>query len=236
VTGGSPCSPQLFKDIKEKLGAKKVKTVFGMTETTAVIFQGLLNETDEQVLTTVGHIQDGIEAKVIDNLGNTVPFGTAGELCVRGYVTMLGYWDDMAKTQETIGNDRWLKTGDQFILREDGYGQIVGRLKDVIIRGGENLFPKEIEDFLNTHPDILESHCIGIPDERMGEEVCAFVRLQPSTMLDQAGLKEFGKGKIAHFKIPKYLRIIEEFPKTVSGKIQKFKLREIFEEVGGKRP
>jgi medium-chain acyl-CoA ligase, mitochondrial len=141
---------------------------------------------------------------------------------------MLGYYGDEEKTKETIGDDRWLKTGDQFILREDGYGQIVGRIKELIIRGGENLFPKEIEDFLNTHPNILESYCVGVPDERMGEEVAAFVRIRAGTSLDETELKQFCSGKIAHFKVPKYLRVVDTFPKTVSGKIQKFKLREMF--------
>ena len=149
---------------------------------------------------------------------------------------MLEYWDDPEKTKETIGNDKWLKTGDQFVLQEDGYGKIVGRIKEMIIRGGENIFPKEIEDFLSTHPNVAEVHVVGVPDERLGEEMCAFVKLKPETMLSHADMKHFCKGNIAHFKIPRYLEIVEDFPKTQSGKIQKFKLLKQWEDdVKGKK-
>ncbi|XP_053960303.1 medium-chain acyl-CoA ligase ACSF2, mitochondrial-like [Anastrepha ludens] len=229
ITGGAACSPQLFLDIQNVLGLDHVRTVFGMTETTACIFQSRPGDSMEQILNTVGHLQDHVEAKVIDAQGKTVSFGECGELCVRGYATMLEYYDDEAKTKETIGRDKWLRTGDQFILQEDGYGRVVGRLKEMIIRGGENIFPKEIEDFLNTHPQICETHVIGVPCERMGEEVCAFVRLHDSaTKLTRDEIKEFAKGKLAHFKIPRYVIPIKEFPKTTSGKIQKFKLLEAY--------
>ncbi|XP_017467586.1 PREDICTED: acyl-CoA synthetase family member 2, mitochondrial-like [Rhagoletis zephyria] len=230
VTGGAPCSPQLFLDIKNVLGLEHVRTVFGMTESTAVIFQSRPGDSMEQILNTVGHLQDHVEAKVIDAEGKTVSFGERGELCVRGYATMLGYYDDETKTKETIGRDKWLRTGDQFILQEDGYGRIVGRLKEMIIRGGENLFPKEIEDFLNTHPQICETHVIGVPCERFGEELCAFVRLDDSSAkVSREDIKAFAKGKLAHFKIPRYVIQIKNFPKTTSGKIQKFKLAELYE-------
>ncbi|XP_039951677.1 medium-chain acyl-CoA ligase ACSF2, mitochondrial-like [Bactrocera tryoni] len=229
ITGGAPCSPQLFLDIKNVLGLEHVRTVFGMTETTAVIFQSRPDDSMEQILNTVGHLQDHVEAKVIDAQGKTVAFGERGELCVRGYATMLGYYDDEEKTKETIGRDKWLRTGDQFILQADGYGRIVGRLKEMIIRGGENIFPKEIEDFLNTHPDICETHVIGVPCERMGEEVCAFVRLHDGLPeMSRQDIKDFCQGKLAHFKIPRYLVTVSDFPKTTSGKIQKFKLAEIY--------
>ncbi|XP_067626068.1 medium-chain acyl-CoA ligase ACSF2, mitochondrial [Eurosta solidaginis] len=232
ITGGAPCSPQLFLDIKNVLGLEHVRTVFGMTETTAVIFQSRSGDCMEQILNTVGHVQDHIEAKVIDDQGRTVAYGECGELCVRGYVTMLGYYDDEQKTKETIGKDKWLRTGDQFVLQADGYGRIVGRLKEMIIRGGENIFPKEIEDFLNTHPKICESHVIGVPCERMGEEICAVVRLHDeSTKISREDIKEFAKGKLAHFKIPLYVIPTKDFPKTTSGKIQKFKLREIYDKI-----
>lgn len=229
VTGGATCSPKLFQDIQEALRVKQVKTVFGMTEGTAVFFQSLFNEPRENVLETVGHLMDHYEAKVVDQDGNTVPFGASGELWVRGYGTMLGYWGDEKKSRETIGADKWLRTGDQFQLREDGYGKIVGRIKEMVIRGGENIYPKEIEDFLNAHPKIRETHCIGVPDERMGEELCVYVRLRDASQpLDHAEMKQYCKGKISHFKIPRYLRIVDDFPKTMSGKIQKFKLLEQF--------
>lgn len=230
VTGGAPCTPELFREIKRNLNAKKVKTVFGMTELTAVIFQSMYEESVDQMTETVGYIQEHVEAKVVDEkTGQTVAFGERGELWIRCYSAMLEYWDEPAKTQETIGRDRWLKTGDQFILQEDGYGRIVGRIKEMIIRGGENIFPKEIEDFISTHPNVAEVHVIGVPDKRMGEEICAYVKLKPNTMLTQEDLKHFSKGNIAHFKVPRYVVTVQDFPKTQSGKIQKFQLRKQWE-------
>uniref|UniRef100_A0A8D8AH55 Medium-chain acyl-CoA ligase ACSF2, mitochondrial n=2 Tax=Culex pipiens TaxID=7175 RepID=A0A8D8AH55_CULPI len=229
VTGGASCSPKLFQDIRDVLRVRKPKTVFGMTEASAILYQSLFNDDGDELLNTVGHVTDHYEAKVVDSAGNTVPFGTPGELWVRGYGTMLGYWNDPKKTKETIDVDKWLRTGDQFVLRADGYGKIVGRIKEVIIRGGENIFPKEIEDFLNAHPKILETHCIAVPDERMGEEVCAYVRLKDGKgQLDLSEIRDYCKGKIAHFKIPRYLRIVQRFPKTNSGKVQKFLLQQMF--------
>ncbi|XP_017132287.1 medium-chain acyl-CoA ligase ACSF2, mitochondrial [Drosophila elegans] len=230
VTGGAIVSPQLIKDVRNVLGVEAVHSVYGLTESTAVIFQSLPGDDSEIVLNSVGHLQDHIEAKVVDAQGRCVPFGQPGELCVRGYTTMIGYHGDKAKTKETIKN-MWLHTGDQFILEENGYGRIVGRLKEMLIRGGENIFPKEIEDFLNSHPQIIEAHVIGVPDERLGEEVCAYVRLEegvdPASFTAET-LKEYSKGKLAHFKVPRYVIPIDAFPKTTSGKVQKFKLVEAF--------
>uniref|UniRef100_A0A0A1X6L1 Medium-chain acyl-CoA ligase ACSF2, mitochondrial n=1 Tax=Zeugodacus cucurbitae TaxID=28588 RepID=A0A0A1X6L1_ZEUCU len=232
VTGGAPCSPQLFLDIKNVLGLDHVRTVYGLTETTAVIFQSKPSDNMDKMLNTLGHLLDHIEVKVVDAEGRIVQFGEPGELYVRGYATMLEYYDDAEKTKDTIGNDKWLKTGDQFILQADGYGRIVGRLKEMIIRGGENLFPKEVEDFLNSHPKIIEAHVIGVPDERLGEECCAFVRLQDGVAsITHDEVKEFAKGKLAHFKVPRYIIPIEQFPRTASGKIQKFKLAKAYNEM-----
>lgn len=158
ITGGAVVSPQLIKDIRNVLGVQAVHSVYGLTETTAVVFQSVPGEQDDRVLNSVGFLTDNIEAKIIDAQGNLVPFGQPGELCVRGYLTMLGYYGDDAKTKEIYGEDRWLHTGDQFVLEADGYGRIVGRLKEMIIRGGENIFPKEIEDFLNSMPQVVEAH------------------------------------------------------------------------------
>lgn len=230
VTGGAPCPPTLYADIKKVFGLEKVKTIYGLTETTCCTFQSLPKESDEQMKTTVGHLHDHVEVKVVDENGNMVPFGERGELMVRGYCNMYEYYGDEDKTKEVKLKDGWLKTGDQFILREDGYGVIVGRLKEMVIRGGENIFPKELEDFLSLHPDIVETYVIGVPDERMGEELCAFVRLKDGSTLDiENTLKKYCKGKIAHFKVPKHIRIVDSFPKTASGKVQKFKLREIYD-------
>ncbi|XP_039501486.1 medium-chain acyl-CoA ligase ACSF2, mitochondrial [Drosophila santomea] len=231
ITGGAIVSPQLIKDVRQVLNVEAVHSVYGLTETTGVIFQSLPGDSSDVVLNSVGHLTDHIEAKVVDEEGRCVPFGQPGELCVRGYTTMLGYHGDEAKTKETIGNDRWLRTGDQFVLEANGYGRIVGRLKEMLIRGGENIFPKEIEDFLNSHPQIIEAHVIGVPDERLGEEVCAYVRLEEGVdpaSFTAATVKAYAKGKLAHFKVPRYVIPINAFPKTTSGKIQKFKLVEDF--------
>jgi acyl-CoA synthetase (AMP-forming)/AMP-acid ligase II len=158
VSGGALCAPHLFKKMLNVLNVKKVKSVYGLTETTAVVFHSLVTENEEKAVSTVGHVGEHLEVKVIDKEGNLVPCGSAGELCIRGYCNMLGYWEDEEKTKEMMGQDKWLKTGDQFVLEEDGYGKVVGRLKEMIIRGGENIFPKEIEEFLNTHSDILETY------------------------------------------------------------------------------
>ncbi|XP_060528278.1 medium-chain acyl-CoA ligase ACSF2, mitochondrial-like [Cylas formicarius] len=224
--GGAVCSPHLFTEMKNVLKLKRMKSLYGQTELTAVAFQTLYDEEEHLTLSTVGYIQEHLEAKVVDSEGKMVPFGTPGELCVRGYSSLLRFWDDDNRTQETMGQDKWLKTGDQFILEPSGYGRIVGRLKEMLIRGGENIFPKEIEDFLMTHPSILEVHIIGIPHERLGEEVCAVVKLNEGKSLNLEDIRNFCQGNISNFKIPTMLKIVTSFPKTTSGKIQKFKLIE----------
>ncbi|XP_073949026.1 medium-chain acyl-CoA ligase ACSF2, mitochondrial-like, partial [Choristoneura fumiferana] len=229
LNAGAPCSPQLIRDIKQFLNAETVSSLFGMTETTAAVFQSLPNDNTELVAETVGYIQDHIETKVVDDEGKTVPFGSPGELLVRGYSTMMGYWGEPEKTRKTLGADGWLHTGDKFTLNEDGYGRIVGRLKDIIVRGGENIAPKEIEDLLNTHPDIVESQVVGVSDERLGEELCAVVRLREGASLTPQDVQRHCTGRLAKFKIPRILKFAEEFPKTVSGKIQKYKLRDLIE-------
>ncbi|XP_070503816.1 medium-chain acyl-CoA ligase ACSF2, mitochondrial-like [Chironomus tepperi] len=229
--GGADLSPQIVKDLKEVLKVERVTSVYGMTETSSAVFQTLPEDSNQSVEEFVGVVGNNVEAKIIDNKGNLVPFGQPGELCIRSKVNMIKYWNEPNKTKEILGEDGWLKTGDQFILYENGYGKICGRLKDMIIRGGENIFPKEIEDFLNTHDNILESQVIGVFDERMGEEVCALFRLKDQTKhLTQEDVKQFCKGNLAHFKIPKYTIIVNEFPKTPSGKIQKSRFTEFFKE------
>ncbi|KRT83840.1 AMP-binding protein, partial [Oryctes borbonicus] len=228
LTGGALCSAHLFKSMLEVLKVKKVKSIFGQTEATGVVFHSMPDDDLYLSTATIGYIGDHIEAKVIDSEGHLVPFGQPGELCVRGYVSMLGYWEDEEKTRETISKDGWLRTGDLFILEKNGYGKIIGRLKEMIIRGGENIYPKEIEDFLNTHPNILEAHVIGVPHERLGEEVCVFVRLKEGKTLTYEQMVEFCKGEISYFKIPAHLRVLNDLPKTASGKVQKFKLKELF--------
>ncbi|XP_055375599.1 medium-chain acyl-CoA ligase ACSF2, mitochondrial [Condylostylus longicornis] len=231
ATGGSTCTPQLYKDIKSVFNLEHLNIVYGLSEATAADFASYGGEDETLLENTVGKIYDHLEAKVINEDGKTVNFGESGELCMRGFAIMKEYFDDEIKTKEIISNDGWLKTGDQFILYDNGYGTIVGRKKDMIIRGGENIYPKEIEDFMDTHPNVLESQVVGVSDKRLGEEICLFLRMKPDCPnLTIDDVREFCKGNIAHFKIPKYLKILKEFPKTTSGKIQKFKLKEMTKE------
>ncbi|XP_013142902.1 PREDICTED: acyl-CoA synthetase family member 2, mitochondrial [Papilio polytes] len=229
LAAGAPCSPQLIRDMNKYLKADSVLALYGMTETTASVFQSKPGDDIDIVADTVGYIQDHVEVKVVDEDGETVPFGGAGELLVRGYNTMICYWDEPEKTKNTLTEDGWLSTGDKFTVSEDGYGRVVGRLKDIIVRGGENIAPKEIEDLLNTHPDVVESQVVGIADERLGEELCAVLRTRDGATVTLDDVRKFCSGHIARFKIPRVLKIADDFPKTASGKIQKFKLRDLIE-------
>jgi len=232
VGAGAPVSKELIEESLRTFKLRKFCVAYGMTETSPLNFMSVPGDTSELQATTVGCIFDNVEAKVVDAYGKMVPFGTPGELWIRGYLNMLGYWDEDGKTKEVLGPDRWMKTGDQFVLQENGYGQVVGRIKDMIIRGGENIFPKEIEQVLEQHSEILEAQVIGVPDARMGEEVCACIRLVDGAQLTADQVKQYCKGKIAHFKIPRHVCFMVDFPKTVSGKIQKFKLQEMVLEDG----
>ncbi|KAB0802825.1 hypothetical protein PPYR_05011 [Photinus pyralis] len=229
MCGGAPSSSELYKKMKQHLNVKKITSVYGLSELTCVAFQSLSLDDEDKVLNTVGHVGDHLEVKVVDEKNEIVPIGTPGELCVRGYNTMLGYWEDKKKTDEVIDDGGWFKTGDKFILDKNGYGIFIGRLKDIIIRGGENIFPKEIEDFLYTHPDVLEIHVIGLAHERLGEEVCACVKVRDGAELTLDRIQEFCEGVLSKYKIPTQLRIVDKFPKTQSGKIQKFLLKRQFE-------
>ncbi|KYN04981.1 Acyl-CoA synthetase family member 2, mitochondrial, partial [Cyphomyrmex costatus] len=232
VTGGAPASSELFKRIRDLLGFNDMMSVYGLTETTAIVFQSIRGEDKHLAETTVGHLANHTEAMIVDENGVAVPFGEPGELWLRGYCTMLGYWNDEENTKKTLTKDGWLKTGDQFILRKDGYATIVGRLKDMLIRGGENIFPKEIEDFLMMHPKIIQAQIIGAYDEVYGEEICACIQLRNGATMTKNELTDYCKGKIAHFKIPRYVQFVNEYPKTNTGKIQKFRLREQMEDNG----
>ncbi|KAK4875732.1 hypothetical protein RN001_012154 [Aquatica leii] len=227
--GASPTSLQLCKNIRRILNVKKVHCAYGMTEATAIAFHSLLNEESLDHMNTVGYIGEHLEAKVVDANNNVVPIGTPGELCLRGYSVMKGYWDDETETRKILGDDNWLKTGDRFILQGNGYGKIVGRIKDVIIRGGEKIYPKEIEDFLCTHPDILENYVIGLTHNRLGEEVCACIMLKIGSNFNFQTMVEFCKNKLTKSKIPSQMKIMKSFPKTGSGKIQKYVLKQQIE-------
>ncbi|HTN35169.1 MAG TPA: AMP-binding protein [Marinobacter sp.] len=229
IMAGSICPAEVMKKVNDKMHMKEVQIAYGMTETSPVSTQTSSLDPFEKQVTTVGRTQPHLETKIVDPTnGNIVPRGEVGELCTRGYSVMLKYWNDKEKTAEAIDQAGWMHTGDLATMDEDGYIQIVGRIKDMVIRGGENIYPKEIEEFLYTHPDIEEVQVTGIPDEKYGEELVAWVKLNPDAgPLTGDDLKEFCKGKIAHFKIPRNYKFVDAFPMTVTGKIQKFKMREI---------
>ncbi|CAH0407094.1 unnamed protein product [Chilo suppressalis] len=229
MSAGAPCSPQLIRHMQKYLNVQSVKCLYGLSESTACIFQSMPDDSVDTVAETVGYLQDHLEVKVVDDKGQTVPFGSAGELLSRGYNNMLCYWLEPEKTRETLSNDGWLSTGDEFKLSKDGYGRIVGRIKDIIVKGGENIAPKEIEDVLNTHPDITDSQVVGISDDRLGEDLCAVLRVKPGCTVTAKHIADHLAGKLARFKIPKIVKYVDEYPKTASGKVQKFKLRNMID-------
>jgi fatty-acyl-CoA synthase len=205
----------------------EVTICYGMTETSPVSTQTRRDAPLEKQVSTVGKVHPHIEVKIADpETGRTLSVGETGELCTRGYSVMLGYWDNDEATHEAIDRARWMHTGDLAVMDDEGYVNIVGRIKDMIIRGGENIYPREIEEFLYTHPAVADVQVIGVPDERYGEEVCAWVVLKHGAALDEEELKEFCRGRIARFKIPRYVRFVDAFPMTVTGKVQKFVMRE----------
>ncbi|WIN00558.1 AMP-binding protein [Actinoplanes oblitus] len=228
IMAGSPCPVETMKQVIDRMGMTEVSICYGMTETSPVSCQTRTDDSLDRRVATVGRVGPHLEVKVVDSHGATVPIGEAGELCTRGYSVMLGYWEQPDKTAEAIDPDGWMHTGDLAVMDADGYLRITGRIKDLIIRGGENISPREVEEFLLTHPDIIDAQVIGVPDEKYGEEVMAWVRMKPGTTpLDAAGLRTFCSGKLAHYKIPRYVRIVDDFPMTVTGKIRKVEMREI---------
>ncbi|OBI86045.1 AMP-binding protein [Mycobacterium sp. 1245805.9] len=228
IMAGSPCPVEVMRKVIERMHMPGVSICYGMTETSPVSTQTRTDDSLERRVATVGRVGPHLEVKVVDAAGGrTVPRGSAGELCTRGYSVMAGYWNDPERTAEVIDADGWMHTGDLAVMDECGYIQITGRIKDLIVRGGENISPREIEEFLHTHPDIVDAQVIGVPDERYGEEVMAVVMLRAGApALTIEGLREFCAGRIAHFKIPRYLRIVDEFPMTVTGKVRKTEMRE----------
>lgn len=204
----------------------EVTIAYGMTETSPVSTQSSRDDELERRVSTVGRVHPHVEIKIVDAQGNPTPRGEAGELCTRGYSVMRGYWNDEARTREAIDTDGWMRTGDLAVMDEYGYVNIVGRLKDMIIRGGENIYPREIEEFLYTHPVVQEVQVIGVPDEKYGEEVCAWLRLKPGTTASEEEIRAFCRAHIAHYKVPRYVRFVQQFPTTVTGKVQKFLMRE----------
>jgi fatty-acyl-CoA synthase len=226
IMAGSPCPIEVMKRVAGEMNMREITIAYGMTETSPVSFQSSVDDPLERRVSTVGRIQPHLEVKIVDADGRVVPPGTPGELLTRGYSVMRGYWGDEEQTRAAIDEARWMHTGDLAVLDAEGYCNIVGRLKDMVIRGGENVYPREIEEFLYTHPDIADVQVFGVPDERYGEQLCAWIRLREGAEMTEQDVVAFCTGNIAHYKVPKYIRFIEEFPMTVTGKIQKFVMRQ----------
>ncbi|WP_179421161.1 AMP-binding protein [Pedococcus badiiscoriae] len=226
IMAGSPCPATMMTKLIDT-GITEMTIAYGMTETSPVSTQNRPDDTFEQKVGTVGRVGPHLEIKVVDPVsGETLPRGQAGEFCTKGYSVMLGYWQQPDKTDEVLV-DGWMHTGDIAVMDEDGYVQITGRIKDMVIRGGENVYPREIEEFLYTHPDILDAQVIGVPDEKYGEELCAWIRMREGAEpLDAEAVRAFATGKLAHYKIPRYVTIVDEFPMTVTGKVRKVEMRE----------
>lgn len=228
IMAGSPCPVEVMKQVIDRMGMSEVSICYGMTETSPVSTQTRADDSIERRVSTVGRVGPHLEVKVVDpETGLTVPRGEPGELCTRGYSVMLGYWEQPDKTAEAIDAARWMHTGDLAVMDADSYLNITGRIKDMVIRGGENLYPREIEEFLYTHPDILDAQVIGVPDEKYGEELMAWVRMREgASPLTAEAVREFCSGKLAHYKVPRYVHVVEEFPMTVTGKVRKVEMRE----------
>jgi fatty-acyl-CoA synthase len=226
IMAGSPCPIEVMRQVIDRMHMPEVTIAYGMTETSPISFQSSTDDSLEHRVSTVGRIQPHLEVKIVDAEGRIVPRGEAGELCTRGYSVMLGYWDDPERTDEAIDRAGWMHTGDLATLDDAGFCNIVGRIKDMVIRGGENVYPREIEEFLYRHPAIQDVQVIGVPDPKYGEELCAWIVLKPGEGLSDEAVRDFCRGQIAHYKIPRHIKFVEGFPTTVTGKVQKFAMRE----------
>ncbi|AZB33902.1 MULTISPECIES: AMP-binding protein [Chryseobacterium] len=227
VMAGSVCPPEIMKKVESLMNIKEMSICYGMTETSPVSTQTLIGTPLDKQVSTVGTVQDHLEIKIIDENGKILKRGEHGELCTRGYSVMLKYWNDPENTKKVLDDARWMHTGDMAVMDKDGYITISGRIKDLIIRGGENISPKEIEDFLYTYTNILDVQIIGVPSEKFGEEVMAWVKVRKGFTITEQELLDYCKGRIAHYKVPKYWKFVDEFPMTISGKIRKVEMREI---------
>ncbi|MFJ4345154.1 fatty acid CoA ligase family protein [Pseudomonas sp. NPDC089401] len=227
IMAGATCPIEVMRRVIGEMHMAEVQIAYGMTETSPVSLQTGPDDDLERRVTSVGRTQPRLESKVVDHDDNTVPRGEIGELCTRGYSVMLGYWNNPKATAESIDEDGWMHTGDLAVMDEQGYVRIVGRSKDMIIRGGENIYPRELEEFFFTHPAVADVQVIGVPCSRYGEEIVAWVRLHPGQAASADELREWARARIAHFKVPRYFRFVDEFPMTVTGKVQKFRMREI---------
>ena len=227
IMAGSPCPVEVMKRVVSEMGMTEVTICYGMTETSPVSTQTRADDDIERRVATVGRVHPHVEVKVVDPAtGLVVPCGTPGELCTRGYSVMLGYWEEPERTLEAIDAARWLRTGDLATMDAEGYVNIVGRIKDLVIRGGENVYPREVEEFLYGHEAVADVQVVGVPDARYGEELCAWIRLRTGVQVSEEEIRSFCRARLAHFKVPRYVLFVEEFPMTVTGKIQKYKMRE----------
>ena len=227
IMAGSPCPIEVMRQVVDEMNMREVTIAYGMTETSPVSTQTSADDPLEKRVTTVGRVHPHVEIRIVDpDTGETVPRGTSGEFLTRGYSVMLGYWNDAERTAEAIDAAGWMHTGDLAAMDDEGYVNIVGRIKDMIIRGGENVYPREIEEFLYTHPDVIEVQVVGVPDVRYGEGIMAWVQLRDGAETTAEDVKNFCRGTIAHYKVPRYIKFTDSFPMTITGKIQKFKMRE----------
>jgi fatty-acyl-CoA synthase len=230
IMAGAPCPIEVMKRVNDLMNMRDVTIAYGMTETSPVSFQSAVDDPLERRVSTVGRIHPHVEVKIVDLEGRVVPRGERGELCTRGYSVMLGYWGDPERTADVVDAGGWMHTGDLGVIDDEGYCNIVGRIKDMVIRGGENLYPREIEEFLYRHPKIQDVQIFGVADDRYGEELCAWIRVRAGETLNADEIRLFCQGQIAHNKIPRYVEFVDEFPMTVTGKIQKFVMREAVED------
>jgi fatty-acyl-CoA synthase len=225
IMAGAPCPVETMRKVIERMHMREVTIAYGMTETSPVSFQSRIDDSIERRVSTVGRIHPHVEVKIVDAHGGLVPVGSVGELCTRGYSVMRGYWGEDALTAEAIDRAGWMHSGDLAVIDREGFCNIVGRSKDMLIRGGENVYPREIEDYLMQHPKVQAVQVFGVPDQRFGEEVCAFVILKPGQAASADEIRIFCQGRTAHFKIPRHVRFVAEFPMTATGKAQKFMMR-----------
>jgi fatty-acyl-CoA synthase len=226
MMAGAPCPVELMQKVIDRMHMRQVTIGYGMTETSPISMQSSMDDSIENRVSTVGRVLPHLEVKIVDEGGRIVPHGVTGEFLTRGYSVMRGYWDDDGKTRESIDAGGWMHSGDLATMDAQGYCRIVGRSKDMVIRGGENIYPREVEEFLYRHPKILDVQCVGVPDEKYGEELCACIVLRPGTQSSVEEIREFCRGQIAHYKVPRYVKFVDSFPMTVTGKVQKFLLRQ----------
>ncbi len=226
IMAGSPCPIAVMRRVVAEMHMPEVTIAYGMTETSPVSFQSQPDDPLERRVSTVGRVHPHVQVKIVDSQGRVTPRGVAGELLTRGYNVMRGYWDDVERTREAIDEGGWMHTGDLAVIDEEGYCNIVGRLKDMIIRGGENISPRELEEFLYRHPAVIDVAVVGVPDAKYGEAVCACIRLRDGMAATEEEIREFCRGRIAHYKVPAYVRFVDSFPLTISGKVQKYLIRE----------